>query len=222
MSSPEDNAVVRSNPIRSYTVFTGIVEGIGKVESLRVGAGAACRLTVKTNLEVGKLPIGASIAVNGACLTIVARRSGRPSTFQADVGPETIACTTLGGLRPGDRVHLEPALRLGDSLGGHMMSGHVDSTGRVESARKQAGTLALRVTAPDDLATYLFKKGSIAIDGVSLTINRVEGSSFEVLLIPHTLEVTLLSELRAGSRVNLEADMIAKQVARIVERIHAR
>jgi len=222
MSSPEDSAVVRSNPIRSHTVFTGIVEGIGKVESLRVGAGAARRLTVKTNLEVGKLPIGASIAVNGACLTIVARRSGRPSTFQADVGPETIACTTLGGLRPGDRVHLEPALRLGDSLGGHMMSGHVDCTGRVESARKQAGTLALRVAAPDDLATYLFKKGSIAIDGVSLTLNQVEGSSFEVLLIPHTLEVTLLGELRAGSRVNLEADMIAKQVARIVERIHAR
>ena len=203
-------------------MFTGIVEGIGKVESLRVGAGATRRLTVKTNLEVGKLPIGASIAVNGACLTIVARRSGRPSTFQADVGPETIACTTLGGLGPGQRVHLEPALRLGDSLGGHMMSGHVDGTGRVESARKQAGTLALRVAAPDELATYLFKKGSIAIDGVSLTINQVEGSSFEVLLIPHTLEVTLLGELRAGSRVNLEADMIAKQVARFVERIHAR
>ena len=103
-----------------------------------------------------------------------------------------------------------------------MMSGHVDGTGRVESARKQAGTLALRVSAPDDLATYLFKKGSVAIDGVSLTINQVEGSSFEVLLIPHTLEVTLLGELRAGSRVNLEADMIAKQVARFVERIHAR
>jgi riboflavin synthase len=203
-------------------VFTGIVEGIGKVESLRAGAGASRRLTVKTTLEVGKLPLGASIAVNGACLTMVARRAGRPSTFQADVGPETLACTTLGGLGPGTHVHLEPALRLGDSLGGHMVSGHVDGTGRVESARKQAGTLALRVAAPDDVAPYLPKKGSIAIDGVSLTINQVEGSSFEVLLIPHTLEVTLLGELRAGSRVNLEADMIAKQVARFVERIHAR
>jgi riboflavin synthase len=203
-------------------VFTGIVEGIGKVESLRAGAGDTRRLTVKTTLEVGKLPLGASIAVNGACLTIVARRAGRPSTFQADVGPETLACTTLGSLGPGTRVHLEPALRLGDSLGGHMVSGHVDGTGRVESARKQAGTLALRVSAPDDVAPYLFKKGSIAIDGVSLTVNKVEGASFEVLLIPHTLEVTLLGELRAGSRVNLEADMIAKQVARFVERIHAR
>jgi len=203
-------------------VFTGIVEGIGKVESLRAGAGDTRRLTVKTTLEVGKLPLGASIAVNGACLTIVARRSGRPSTFQADVGPETLSCTTLGSLGPGTRVHLEPALRLGDSLGGHMVSGHVDGTGRVESARKQAGTLALRVSAPDDVAPYLFKKGSIAIDGVSLTVNKVEGALFEVLLIPHTLEVTLLGELRAGSRVNLEADMIAKQVARFVERIHAR
>jgi riboflavin synthase len=203
-------------------VFTGIVEGIGKVESLRVGAGDVRRLTVKTALEVGKLPVGASIAVNGACLTIVARRAGRPSTFQADVGPETLACTTLGNLGPGMRVHLEPALRLGDSLGGHMVSGHVDGTGRVESARKQAGTFALRVTAPDDVAPYLFKKGSIAIDGVSLTVNKVEGASFEALMIPHTLEVTLLGELRAGSRVNLEADMIAKQVARFVERIHAR
>jgi riboflavin synthase len=138
------------------------------------------------------------------------------------VGPETLACTTLGSLGPGTRVHLEPALRLGDSLGGHMVSGHVDGTGRVESARKQAGTLALRVATPGEVAPYLLKKGSISIDGVSLTINTVEGSSFEVLLIPHTLEVTLLGELRAGSRVNLEADMIAKQVASFVERIHAR
>jgi len=203
-------------------VFTGIVEGIGKVESLRAGTGAVRRLTVKTSLEVGKLPLGASMAVNGACLTIVARRAGRPSTFQADVGPETLSCTTLGNLGPGMRVHLEPALRLGDALGGHMVSGHVDGTGRVESARKQAGTLALRVAAPDELAPFLLKKGSIAIDGVSLTVNKVEGSSFEVLLIPHTLEVTILGELRAGNRVNLEADMIAKQVARFVERIHAR
>jgi riboflavin synthase len=202
-------------------VFTGIVEGIGKVESLRMGVGGTRRLTVKTNLEVGKLPLGASIAVNGACLTIVARRAGHPSMFQADVGPETLACTTLGSLGAGANVHLEPALRLGDSLGGHMVSGHVDGTGQVKSARKQGTTLALRVTAPDDIAPCLFKKGSIAIDGVSLTLNQVEGSSFEVLLIPHTLEVTLLGELRADSRVNLEADMIAKQVAHLFERIHA-
>jgi riboflavin synthase len=203
-------------------VFTGIVEGLGKVESLRAGTGGTRRLTVKTDLPVGKLPLGASIAVNGACLTVVARRPGRPSTFQADVGPETLACTTLGSLGSGARVHLEQALRLGDALGGHMMSGHVDGTGRVESARKQGATLGLRVQAPADIAPYLFKKGSIAIDGVSLTINHVDNASFEVLLVPHTLEVTLLGELRPGSRVNLEADMIAKQVARFVERYHGR
>jgi riboflavin synthase len=203
-------------------VFTGIVEGLGKVESLRAGTGGTRRLTVKTDLPVGKLPLGASIAVNGACLTMVARRPGRPSTFEADIGPETLACTTLGSLGPGARVHLEQALRLGDALGGHMVSGHVDGTGRVESARRQGGTLGLRVQAPADIAPYLFKKGSIAIDGVSLTVNQVEDDSFEVLLVPHTLEVTLLGELRPGSRVNLEADMIAKQVARFVERYHGR
>jgi riboflavin synthase len=197
-------------------VFSGIVEGIGKVESLRASGGGLRRLTIKTDLEVGKLPVGASIAINGACLTIVARRSGRPSTFQADVGPETLACTTLGTLTAGGRVHLEPALRLGDPMGGHMMSGHVDGTGRVESAAKQGGAFALRVTAPEEIAPYLFRKG------VSLTLNEVAGAAFEVLLIPHTLAVTLLGELRPGGRVNLEADMIAKQVARFIERTHAR
>ncbi len=203
-------------------MFTGIVEGLGKVESLRASAGGTRRLTVKTDLPVGNLSLGASVAVNGACLTVVARRSGRPSSFQADVGPETLACTTLGSLAPGTLVHLEQALRLGDPLGGHMVSGHVDGTGQVESARKQGASLALRVKAPDEIARFLVKKGSIAIDGVSLTINQVEGASFEVLLIPHTLEVTLLGKLRPGSKVNLEADMIAKQVARFVEGIHGR
>lgn len=203
-------------------MFTGIVEGIGKVESLRPSAGGTRRLTMKTDLDVAGLPIGASIAVNGACLTMIARRSGRPGSFQADVGPETLDCTTLGSLTTGTRVHLERALRLGDPLGGHMVSGHVDGTGLVEHARQQGTTFALRVKAPPELASYLFKKGSIAIDGVSLTINKVEGTCFDVLLIPHTLKATLLGELRTGSKVNLEADMIAKQVARFVERIHAR
>ncbi len=202
-------------------MFTGIVEGLGKVESLRASTRGTRRLTVKTDLPVGKLPLGASIAVNGACLTIVARRPGRPSTFQADIGPETLACTTLGSLGPGAHVHLEQALRLGDSLGGHMVSGHVDGTGRVESANKRGDTLALRIKAPEEIAAYLFKKGSIAVDGVSLTVNHVEASTFEVLLIPHTLEVTLLGEIRPGAYVNLEADMIAKQVARFIERTHA-
>ena len=203
-------------------MFTGIVQGIGKVESLRAIPGGTRRVTVKTDLEVGKLPIGASIAVNGACLTMVARKHGRPSSFSADIGPETLACTTLGALAAGGRVHLEPALRLGDPMGGHMVSGHVDGPGTVISANRQGGTLLLRVSAPAEVMPYVFRKGSIAVDGVSLTVNSVLQNDFEVLLIPHTLASTLLGELRPGSRVNLEADMIAKQVRSYVERIHAR
>ncbi len=203
-------------------MFTGIVEDLGKVESVRAGPGGTRRLTFKTSLTLDRLPVGASIAVNGACLTVVAQRPGRPATLQADIGPETLACTTLGALAAGARVHLERALGLGDPLGGHMVSGHVDGTGQVESVHRQGATLALRLSAPGEIAPYLVKKGSIAIDGVSLTLNRVEGAAFEVLLIPHTLDVTLLGRLRAGDHVNLEADMIAKQVARFIERTHGR
>jgi riboflavin synthase len=196
-------------------LFTGIVEAIGKVESLRSGSGGSRRLAIATDLDVASLPLGASMAVNGACLTIVARRARR---FEADLGPETLACTTLGSLKSGDRVHLERPLRLGDSLGGHLVTGHVDGVGKVESARKQGDTLALRLRVPESVAPFLVKKGSIAIDGVSLTINEVDGRSVEVWLIPHTLSVTLLSGLRTGDCVNMEADMIAKQVACFVEK----
>jgi riboflavin synthase len=158
------------------------------------------------------------MAVNGACLTIVARHARR---FEADLGPETLACTTLSSLHASDRVHLERPLRLGDMLGGHLVTGHVDGVGKVESARKQGDTLALRLGVPESVAPFLVKKGSIAIDGVSLTINEVEGGSVEVWLIPHTMSVTLLGGLRIGDRVNMEADMIAKQVARFVEKARA-
>ena len=223
--SIEDNVAIltrESNFIRSSFVFTGIVEGIGKVESLRGGGAGTRRLTVKTDLDVASSAVGASIAVNGACLTIVSRRSGHPASFQADVGPETLACTTLGQLGPGAKVHLERALRLGDAIGGHFVSGHVDGEGIVEISRASGSVHLLRVMAPPSVAPYLGPKGSIAIDGVSLTLNKIEGSSFEVLLIPHTLKVTLLGTLRAGNHVNLEADIIAKQVAGFVEKVHAR
>ena len=195
-------------------MFTGIVEAIGRVESLRSGSGGTRRLAIATDLEVASLPLGASMAVDGACLTVVARRARH---FEADLGPETLACTTLGSLKAGDRVHLERPLRLGDMLGGHLVTGHVDGVGKVESARKQGDTLALRLEAPESVAPFLVKKGSIAVDGVSLTINQVDGRSLEVWLIPHTLSVTLLGGLRTGDRVNMEADMIAKQVARFVD-----
>jgi len=196
-------------------LFTGIVEGIGRVESLRAGSGGTRRLAIATDLDLASLPLGASMAVNGACLTIVARRARR---FEADLGPETLACTTLGSLRSSDRVHLERPLRLGDSLGGHLVTGHVDGVGKVGSTRRQGDTMALRLSVPESVAPFLVKKGSIAVDGVSLTINEVEGASVEVWLIPHTLSVTLLGGLRTGDCVNMEADMIAKQVARFVEK----
>jgi riboflavin synthase len=196
-------------------LFTGIVEAIGRVESSRAGAGGTRRLAIATDLDVASLPLGASMAVNGVCLTIVARRARR---FEADLGPETLACTTLGSLKASDRVHLERPLRLGDMLGGHLVTGHVDGVGKVESTRKQGETLALRLEAPESVAPFLVKKGSIAVDGVSLTINAVDGRSIELWLIPHTLSVTLLGGLRTGDRVNMEADMIAKQVARFVEK----
>jgi riboflavin synthase len=196
-------------------LFTGIVEAIAKVESSRAGSGGTRRLAITTDLDVASLPVGASMAVNGVCLTIVSRRSRR---FEADLGPETLASTTLGSLRASDRVHLERPLRLGDMLGGHLVTGHVDGVAKVESARKQGDTLTLRLLAPESVAPFLVKKGSIAIDGVSLTINHVDGCSLEVGLIPHTLSVTLLGGLRTDDRVNMEADMIAKQVARFVEK----
>jgi riboflavin synthase len=200
-------------------LFTGIVEAIGKVESSRAASGGTRRLAIATDLDVVALPLGASMAVNGACLTIVSRRARR---FEADLGPETLACTTLGALKTGDRVHLERPLRLGDMLGGHLVTGHVDGVGKVESARKQGDTLTLRLSAPESIALFMVKKGSIALDGVSLTINQVEGCSVEVCLIPHTLSVTLLDGLRTGDRVNMEADMIAKQVAHFVEMTRGR
>lgn len=213
-------------------MFTGIVEAIGKVEAIgppppparRAGNGARAagsrRLVVSGPLDLSGLPLGASIAVNGVCLTVVARRGRR---FQADLGPETLALTTLGALRPGDRVHLERPLRAGDPLGGHLVAGHVDGVGRVERRRPEGDALTLRVAAPRALARYLAPKGSITVDGVSLTVNRVEGAAFQVTLIPHTLAVTCLGERQVGDRVNIEADLIAKHIARLVgNRSHAR
>ena len=199
-------------------MFTGIVEGIGKIESLRAQAGGSRRIAVSTTLPVDKLPIGASIAVNGVCLTVVARRARR---FEADIGPETLRVTTFADLGAGDRVHLERPLKVGDPLGGHLVAGHVDGVGRIETRRKQGDALGLRIAAPAQLAPFLAPKGSVTVDGVSLTVNEVAGAVFSVLLIPHTLIATCLGERKTGDRVNIEADLIAKHVARLVKP-HAR
>jgi riboflavin synthase len=194
-------------------VFTGIVEALGKVEELRPLARGTRRLTVATPMDLSRLPLGASIAVDGVCLTVVARRGRK---FQADLGPETLQKTTLGERRTGDPVHLEQPLRAGDPLGGHIVAGHVDGMGRLDARVPRGDALELRIAAPRELALYLAPKGSVALDGVSLTINTVRGNKFSVVLIPHTLAVTRLGERQPGDRVNIEADLIAKHVARLM------
>jgi len=193
-------------------MFTGIIEATGTVEALDAREGGA-RLAVTTELDVGALPLGASIAVDGVCLTVIERAAGR---FAADLGPETLARTTLGALRSGARVHLERPLRLGDALGGHLVTGHVDGVGEVVGRRELGTALELDIAAPAEVAATLVPKGSVTVAGASLTINAVAGARFSVTLIPHTLAVTTLGTLGVGASVNLEGDLIAKHVDRLV------
>ncbi len=193
-------------------MFTGIIEARGTVEELKP-KGTVTRVAIATDLPVEELPLGASIAVDGVCLTVIERSPGR---FAADLGPETLARTTAGALAVGGRVHLERALKLGDALGGHMVSGHVDGVGRVVTRRELGEALELRIAAPPEVVPALVIKGSVTVDGVSLTINAVEREVFSVTLIPHTLAVTGLGGKDAGAPVNLEGDQIAKHVDRII------
>jgi riboflavin synthase len=193
-------------------MFTGIIEATGTVAALEQRAGGV-RLAVTTELDVAGLPLGASIAVDGVCLTVVERAQGR---FAADLGPETLACTTLGALAPGARVHLERPLRLGDALGGHLVSGHVDGVGTLVARRPAGDSLELEIAAPASIVATLVPKGSITVAGASLTINTVVENRFGVTLIPHTLAVTTLGALAPGGAVNLEGDLIAKHVDRLV------
>jgi riboflavin synthase len=197
-------------------MFTGIVEAVGQVESIARAEPehAVVRLVVTTELDVASLAQGASIAVDGVCLTVVERGPGR---FAADLGPETLALTALGGLEPGAPVHLERPLRMGDPLGGHLVAGHVDGIGTVVARRARGGSLELDISAPATVARFTATKGSIAVDGVSLTINGVAGDVFTVTLIPHTLSATKLGDKVPGSLVNLEADLIAKHIDRLME-----
>jgi riboflavin synthase len=195
-------------------VFTGIVETTGTIESLGPLQLGGRRISISSALPLATVPKGGSIAVDGVCLTLVGRRGQR---FEADLGPETLALTTLGTRRAGDLVHLERPLRIGDPLGGHLVAGHVDGTGTVARTRRKGDCLTLEITAPAAVAPFLATKGSITIDGVSLTVNSVKGSAFSVTLIPHTLAVTRLGSLSPGAKVNLEADLIAKHVANLLK-----
>ena len=194
-------------------MFTGIVQDIGAVRSLETRGGDV-RLTIACrHLELSRVQLGDSICVQGCCLTAT---EVRPPAFVADLSRETLALTTLGELVPGAAVNLEPALRAGEPLGGHLLSGHIDGVAQVIEARPEARSLRLLIEAPAALARYLAPKGSIAVDGVSLTINEVEGARFGVNLIPHTRSATTLGSLHAGSRVNLEVDQVARYLARLL------
>jgi riboflavin synthase len=185
-------------------MFTGLVEGTGEVQA------AGPRLRVATPLA-RELERGDSIAVGGVCLTAVAIEDG---SFEADVMEETLERSSLGALRPGDRVNVELALRVGDRLGGHFVQGHVDGTGEVESVEPRELSTVVRIAAAPGLLRYVVEKGSIAVDGVSLTVVDVGSEGFSVSLIPETLERTTLGSLEPGSLVNLEVDMLAKLAVR--------
>lgn len=194
-------------------MFTGIILARGRILGLE-RRGGDVRLRVGTGkLSLGGVHLGDSIAVNGVCLTAVELGSRE---FAADVSTETLSLTTLGGLKPGDPVNLETALTLSTPLGGHLVSGHVDGVGDVLGRTDDARSVRLSIRAPQELARYIAPKGSICVDGTSLTVNSVEGSRFELNIVPHTLEETIIGNYKVGTRVNLEVDLIARYLERLV------
>lgn len=193
-------------------MFTGLVEALGEVADL-TPRPEGFHLTVTTTLAQEITP-GDSLAVNGVCLTVVGRTSG---AVQADIGPETARITTLGALRRGQTVNLERPMRADGRFGGHLVQGHVDGTGSVVDLRPDGDAHWIRVTFPPDLASYMVHKGSVAVDGVSLTVADLGRDSFDVMIVPFTWQHTNLSSLGAGDRVNLECDMVGKYVARAVQ-----
>lgn len=194
-------------------MFTGIITATGRVASIEEKAGDLQMGIDAATLDTGRLGLGDSISVQGVCLTVTELRN---STFYADVSRETMAKTTLGTLGRGSRVNLEPALRAGDALGGHMVSGHVDAVGRLAVLHPDGRSWRMRYELPASLMRYVAPKGSICINGVSLTVNQVDGERFDVNIIPHTYAVTTLGELVPGTGVNIEIDLIARYLERLM------
>jgi riboflavin synthase len=194
-------------------MFTGLVESIGHIRDIApVGNGAT--FWVETTLDVEEMQLGDSVACDGVCLTAEAFREG---AFQVTAGVETMNCTTLGALKEGMPLHLERALAAGARLGGHLVSGHVDAVGLVSSVESLEESFVVWVEAPTNLAKYIAVKGSVCVDGVSLTVNEIEGGIFRVNLIPHTLANTHMGTYRLGTPVNLEVDLVARYVERLLE-----
>ncbi len=193
-------------------MFTGIIKDKGTViraEDINGGR----RMSVRTSFDLSRTEIGSSIACDGCCLTVVEKDR---DSFTVDISSETLSKTTLGNWQAGTIVNLEQSLKMGDEMGGHMVSGHVDGVATLTDLKQDGEAYRLTIQVPDALAAYIAPKGSVALNGVSLTVNEVEGSTFGVCIIPHTWDVTTIGQLQAGDRINLEVDMLARYVARIL------
>jgi riboflavin synthase len=193
-------------------MFTGIIEGLGKITGIRP-TGEGMRLAVNADFSLERSKIGDSIAVNGACLTAVTIAKYR---FEVDVSPETLDKTTLKNIKINDRVNIERALRLSDRLDGHMVSGHIDGTGRITHKTRKGNAILVGFSVGHSMARYMIAKGSVAIDGISLTINSCDQQSFEVSIIPHTADITTIGIKTVGDTVNIETDMIGKYVEKFL------
>lgn len=198
-------------------MFTGIITDLGRVRSIE--RQEITRISIETGYDVGAIPTGASIACSGVCLTVTETgHQDGAGWFAVDVSAETLSCTTLGGWAPGDRVNLERAMRVGDEFGGHIVSGHVDGIAAILEKAPDDGSIRFVLEAPQTLAHYVAAKGSVALDGTSLTVNEVDGNRFGINIIPHTAAVTTWGTLEPGMAVNLEVDMLARYVARVIGR----
>ncbi len=196
-------------------MFTGIIQSIGKISAIKTGS-LDSRLTVNVgNMLFTDVEMGESISINGACMTVV---EFDLSSFSADVSRESLALTTLGRLKAGSVVNLERAMQLSDRLGGHLVSGHIDGLGQVTQCVAEGKSTRYVIRVPDELAKYIAHKGSVCVDGVSLTVNEVNGSEFSLQIIPHTQQETIFSEYLLGSEVNIEVDIIARYLERLLDK----
>ncbi|HEX2216922.1 MAG TPA: riboflavin synthase [Xanthobacteraceae bacterium] len=199
-------------------MFTGIITDVGEVVAVAERDKGLRRLAVACSYDQASIEVGASIACSGACLTVVGTAPhGSRSIFEVDAAAETLAVTTVGRWREGTRINLERALKVGDELGGHLVAGHVDGLAELLAREDLTDTARMTFAAPAELARYIAPKGSVALDGVSLTVNAVESNTFSVLIIPHTLAVTTLGTAQPGDALNLEIDLIARYAARLIE-----
>ncbi len=195
-------------------MFTGIIEGLGAVTAMQAH-GRGRRFTFEADFALDEVKIGDSIAVNGACLTVITVQGKR---FSADLSPETLSKSVFGASRIGERVNLERAMRLDSRLDGHLVSGHIDGVGQISRKRKMSNAVVISISVARALSRYMITKGSVAVDGVSLTINARRSDGFDVSIIPHTAQITTLTHKKVGDRVNIETDLIGKYVERFVSR----